>query len=106
MLRRLKVNDLFCGGGGMGLGFKNAGWEIAGAWDWDPYGPKVTEQPQIKAYKNNVGEHVKQQDITKMIAADLPRADCYAFGFPCQDLSKNGSKKGLVNGKNPKCFLR
>lgn len=27
------VNDFFCGCGGMGVGFLNAGYKIAGAWD-------------------------------------------------------------------------
>lgn len=35
MKRKLKVNDFFCGCGGMGIAFKNAGYEIAGAWDFD-----------------------------------------------------------------------
>ena len=37
MKRKLKVNDFFCGCGGMGIAFKNAGYEIAGAWDFDKY---------------------------------------------------------------------
>lgn len=32
------VNDFFCGCGGMGVGFLNAGYKIAGAWDFDKYG--------------------------------------------------------------------
>ena len=32
MKRKLKVNDFFCGCGGMGIAFKNAGYEIAGAY--------------------------------------------------------------------------
>lgn len=36
-MRTLKVNDFFCGCGGMGVAFKNAGFEIAGAWDFDKY---------------------------------------------------------------------
>lgn len=31
------VNDFFCGCGGMGVGFLNAGYKIAGAWDFDKY---------------------------------------------------------------------
>ena len=30
MKRKLKVNDFFCGCGGMSIAFKNAGYEIAG----------------------------------------------------------------------------
>lgn len=34
-MRTLKVNDFFCGCGGMGIAFKKAGFEIAGAWNFD-----------------------------------------------------------------------
>lgn len=46
MKRKLKVNDFFCGCGGMGIAFKNAGYEIAGAWDFDKYA--------VKSYRANV----------------------------------------------------
>lgn len=47
MKRKLKVNDFFCGCGGMGIAFKNAGYEIAGAWDFDKYA--------VETYRANVG---------------------------------------------------
>lgn len=31
------VNDFFCGCGGLGLGFKQAGYGLSGAWDFDKY---------------------------------------------------------------------
>lgn len=31
------LNDFFCGCGGLGLGFQNAGFKIVGAWDFDKY---------------------------------------------------------------------
>lgn len=36
------VNDFFCGCGGMGVGFLNAGYKIAGAWDFDNMRCKAT----------------------------------------------------------------
>jgi DNA (cytosine-5)-methyltransferase 1 len=86
-MKTLKVNDLFCGAGGMGLGFKNAGFEIAGAWDFDKYA--------VQSYGHNVGDHVKQADISQMKADELPPADVWTFGFPCQDLSVAGKKAGM-----------
>lgn len=97
-MKQLRVNDLFCGGGGFGLAFKKAGWDIAGAWDWERFA--------VDSYNHNVVNHAKQSDIQKMIASDLPDADCWTFGFPCQDLSKNGSKKGLIDGKKSKMFFQ
>lgn len=91
----LKVNDFFCGAGGMGLGFKQAGFRLAGAWDFDKYA--------VESYGNNVSPKVKQSDITQMTWEDIPYADVWTFGFPCQDVSiaKNngeglkGQKSGL-----------
>lgn len=54
-MRKLKVNDFFCGCGGMGIAFQNAGYEIAGAWDFDKYA--------VASYRENVGDHVTQADI-------------------------------------------
>ncbi len=87
-MRKLKVNDFFCGCGGMGIAFQNAGYEIAGAWDFDKYA--------VETYRRNVGEHVKQADIREMTYKDVPKADVWAFGFPCQDLSVGGKRKGMV----------
>lgn len=82
------VNDFFCGCGGMGVGFLNAGYKIAGAWDFDKYA--------VQSYDHNVGHHVKQADIKEMTWRDVPFAHVWAFGFPCQDLSVAGKQAGLL----------
>lgn len=87
-MRKLKVNDFFCGCGGMGIAFKNAGYEIAGAWDFDKYA--------VESYRTNVGEHVQRADIKELHQADIPQADVWAFGFPCQDLSVAGKQRGMI----------
>lgn len=63
MKRKLKVNDFFCGCGGMGIAFKNAGYEIAGAWDFDKYA--------VESYRANVGDHVQKADIKELHQADI-----------------------------------
>ena len=87
----LKVNDFFCGAGGMGLGFKQAGFRLAGAWDFDKYA--------VESYGNNVSPKVKQIDITEMNWQDVPYADVWTFGFPCQDVSTAGYRKGIIKGE-------
>lgn len=87
-MRKLKVNDFFCGCGGMGIAFQNAGYEIAGAWDFDKYA--------VASYRENVGDHVTQADIKELNHTQIPQADVWAFGFPCQDLSVAGKQRGLV----------
>lgn len=72
----------------MGLAFLNAGYEIAGAWDFDKFA--------VASYRENVGEHVIQADIKELDYSQIPKADVWAFGFPCQDLSVAGKRRGLI----------
>lgn len=81
------LNDFFCGCGGIAVGFKAAGWDIVGAWDFDKYA--------VQTYRENVGAHVIQADIMEMTIADVPEATAWAFGFPCQDLSVAGKQAGI-----------
>lgn len=74
-MRKLKVNDFFCGCGGLGLAFQEAGYEIVGAWDFDKFA--------VETYRENVGGHVQKADIKELHQADIPQADVWAFGFPC-----------------------
>lgn len=87
----LWVNDFFCGAGGLGMGFKQAGFRIAGAWDFDRYA--------VESYGNNVSPKVRLTDVTQMSWSDIPYADVWTFGFPCQDISSAGRRKGMVNGE-------
>lgn len=82
-----RVNDFFCGAGGVGVGYKNAGFDVVWACDFDKYA--------VETYRKNVGSHVVQADIKKLNWNDVPAADVWAFGFPCQDLSIAGNKRGF-----------
>lgn len=81
------LNDFFCGCGGIGIGFQDAGFGIAKAWDFDKYA--------VQSYTENVGDHVEQTDIKTMTIDDVPQATAWAFGFPCQDLSVAGNQAGM-----------
>ena len=83
----LTVNDFFCGAGGMGVGFRNAGFEIKFACDFDKY--------CVETYRHNVGNHVVQADIKTLTYSDIPKASVWTFGFPCQDLSYAGGRAGF-----------
>lgn len=72
----------------MGRGFKDAGFDIVGAWDW--------KQHIVDSYAVHLGNHVKLQDISKLKGEEVPYAEVWAFGFPCQDLSRNGKMVGMV----------
>lgn len=88
MANGLRVNDFFCGAGGVGIGFMQAGFDVVWACDFDRYA--------VETYRKNVGEHVVQADIKTLTSKDIPQADVWAFGFPCQDLSIAGKQRGFV----------
>lgn len=87
-MRKYTVNDFFCGAGGVALGFKEAGFDVIWACDFDKH--------CVTTYSHNVGEWVQQLDVTKITYKDIPKADGWAFGFPCQDLSVAGQQAGFV----------
>jgi len=82
-----KVIDLFCGCGGMSLGFQNAGFEIIAAYDnW---------QAAIDIYKSNFSHPIYKkdlalEDITEEIRKQRP--DIIIGGPPCQDFSIAGKR--------------
>lgn len=79
--------DLFCGCGGMSLGFQNAGVRIVAAYDnWEP---------AINVYKKNFGhpiysEDLSNEEIQNKIANMHP--DLIIGGPPCQDFSSAGHR--------------
>lgn len=89
--------DFFCGAGGMGIGFKQAGFRIIQALDIDKYA--------VESYRVNVGEHVRQMDIAQIPGPAKTYADVWSFGFPCQDLSVAGKQAGLFEGKRSGLFF-
>ena len=73
--------DLFCGAGGLSLGFQQAGLEVVTGFELRKW-PTAT-------YRRNVGDCV-QVDLRQVSASDLPEAQIIVGGPPCQGLSKAG----------------
>lgn len=43
-------------------------------------------------------------DVRRVIADDIPRAECWCFGFPCQDISIAGHQRGFKGNRSSLFF--
>jgi len=107
----IDVLSLFSGCGGMDLGFYQEKFNIKYANDIDEHA--------CRTYKNNIGDHIVCEDITKLDYSTIPDADIILGGFPCQDFSMIWKRGGLntdrgnlyrkfvelVEQKNPYMFI-
>ena len=87
----LKVNELFTGIGAFRKALINLGieHEIVGISEIDKYA--------IQSYTAMYGDTHNYGDISKVEKLDY--ADLWTYGFPCQDISLAGYKKGIVKGE-------
>lgn len=92
--------DLFAGVGGIRLGMEQAGHECVGWVECDKFARK-----SYQAIHNPDGEFT-EKDINDVKAELLPKADCWCFGFPCQDISVAGKQGGFTNGKRSSLFFK
>ena len=83
----MKFITLFAGVGGFDLGMGRAGHECVAQVEWDKNAAGVLKRrwPDVPLFC----------DVSKVTADDLPDADFITYGFPCQDLSVAGKRKGL-----------
>ena len=83
----MKAVDLFCGCGGMSLGFQNAGYNIVVAFDnWEP---------AVRTYQKNFTHPVRQEDLSDehmiSVISEL-KPEIIIGGPPCQDFSSAGHR--------------
>lgn len=99
-----RFGELFCGPGGLALGAMNASIESKGQrytirhqWATD------VDRDSCETYRRNIAagsrDSVICQDVRTLDWACLPQGeiDAFAFGFPCNDFSVVGEKRG-ING--------
>lgn len=82
----MKVVDLFCGCGGLSLGFEKAGMDVVAGYDnWNP---------AISTYMRNFTHPIKRLDLSDISIAceDISQysPDMIIGGPPCQDFSSAG----------------
>ena len=85
------VLDLFSGIGGFSLGLERAGMTTVAFCEIEPFPRAVLKKhwPKVPCY-----EDVRTLTAERL-AADGIAVDVICGGFPCQDLSTSGSRKGL-----------
>ncbi|MDO4295104.1 MAG: DNA cytosine methyltransferase [bacterium] len=80
------VIDLFCGCGGLSLGFEKAGFQIAAAFDiWEK---------AVKVYNQNFSHRAEVKDISILTSEELRtfQPEVIIGGPPCQDYSSAGQR--------------
>ncbi len=88
LISNYNVIDLFAGGGGLGLGFQNAGFRMVASYDnWIP---------AINFFKKNIKSHpIYEIDLEKKTSVEHIRKhnpDFIIGGPPCQDFSSAGKR--------------
>lgn len=92
----MKHASFFSGVGGLDLGFERAGIETVSVSEIDPYANSVLAERFPDA--PNLGS------ITEVEANDIPAADIWSGGFPCQDLSVAGKRAGFAGKRSSLAF--
>lgn len=71
---------------------------------------RLNELPQKKRQKEILKDEYRNgewyaNDVRRECADDIPKADCWCFGFPCQDISVAGKQLGF-QGNRSSLFFR
>lgn len=110
MITMLTVGSLFCGAGGLDLGFANSGFKTIWANDINKYACATFE-----AWS---GIDVVCENIKKILSKDIPDIDVLIGGYPCQGFSVAGARRlddsrnslyqeyvRILKDKQPKAFV-
>lgn len=98
MIKKATVLSMFSGVGGLDMGFeggfkyrdigyKKLPFEIIAAYEKD--------KKCVETIKKNIRLPIREVELSESIVSKLEKADVLIGGFPCQDFSSCGPKKGL-----------
>ena len=96
-MEKLKLLDLFSGIGGFSLGLeRSGGFETVAFCEIDPFCQRVLAKhwPEVPCY-----DDIRDLDPDGL-AADGITIDAICGGFPCQDVSRAGSKIGIGGSRS------
>lgn len=109
-MKEFTAVSLFCGAGGLDLGFDRAGFRTLWANDFDA--------DACKTHQNWSKAEVVCGDIAKVDIESIPDSDIILGGFPCQGFSLSGPRKiddsrntlykyyvKIVSAKKPRMFV-
>jgi DNA (cytosine-5)-methyltransferase 1 len=95
----MKFIDFFSGIGGFRLGMEMAGHECVGHCEIDKFADK-----SYRAMHDVKEGEWYASDIRAVEPGDLPEADCYCGGFPCQAFSVAGKRGGFEDTRGTLFF--
>ena len=87
----MKIGALFAGYGGLDMAVSQVtGAELAWVCEWDDAPAKIleTHYPNVPNYR----------DVSKVDWSAIEQVDILTGGFPCQDVSLAGARRGLKEG--------
>lgn len=109
-MKHMTQASLFCGAGGLDIGFERAGFKTVWANDFN--------KDACDTFRLWSGATVVCEDIAKVSEHDIPDTDIILGGFPCQGFSLSGPRKlddsrnslykhyvRIVNAKRPLAFV-
>lgn len=100
--KKLSVISLFSGCGGMDLGFVGGFRYLNKYYEANPYEIVFANDIVDKAcetYMHNLKHDATCLDIKDLKINDLPNSDIVIGGFPCQDFSLAGKRRGLNSSR-------
>lgn len=92
----IKVGSLYSGIGGICLGFRNNGCDIAWANEFDTNA--------CKTYRLNFKHNLIESDVHKIDISKLENVDIITAGYPCQPFSLAGKLKGFSDHRGNHFF--